>query len=89
MPDDIKESLVSSNLTTNWHHYGISLETFEASVAPEGFTLLSTNVGLQGKTFTSTMEHATAPITTVQVNHGALCLREDTRSRASRPPLPP
>ena len=86
MPDDIKESLVKSNLTTNWHHYGISPETFDASVAPEGFTLLSTNVGLQGKTFTSTMEHATAPITTVQVTvrlGARSAIRGGSRSRTS------
>jgi len=66
MPIQIRESLTTSNLTTNWHHYGVSPETFEATVAPAGLRLLSTNVGLQGKTFTSTMEHISAPITTVQ-----------------------
>ena len=70
MPSDIKDSLIRANLTTNWHHFGISPATFEALVAPEGFTLLSTNVGLQGKTFTSTMEHSSAPVTTVQVSSG-------------------
>ncbi len=64
--DSILSALSNANITTNWHMYGVSPETFDSAVSPSGLVSLSTNVDKQGKTFVSTLEHSSAPIYATQ-----------------------
>ena len=67
-PADVFSTLTGAagqNVTTNWHHYGVSPSTFSASVAPAGFVATSTNVDREGLPFVSTMEHETLPVSSV------------------------
>ena len=65
-PSDIVALFTDHSFTTNWHHYGISPETFETVLAPGGLKLISSNVDINDKPFVSTMEHMSAPIYAVQ-----------------------
>ena len=41
MPPEIKDSLTSANLTTNWHHFGVSPASLaRTSEIPEGMVLI-------------------------------------------------
>lgn len=68
VPDDVLAALTSSNYTTNWHMYGVTPETFAASLAvpAAGMVALSTNRDRGGLAFVSTMEHASLPIYATQ-----------------------
>ena len=43
--------MFSQPFTTNWHHYGISPETFEKYLKPFGMKALSRNEDLDGLPF--------------------------------------
>jgi len=66
MPEGMYEIFSTRNITTNWHTFGVSPETFAARVQPAGFTLLSTNADKENEEFVSTFEHETYPIFAVQ-----------------------
>lgn len=66
MPSDIRLLFTDANYTTNWHHYGVSPETFTQQVGPAGFRALSINADKQGALFVSALEHETAPMYAVQ-----------------------
>jgi gamma-glutamyl hydrolase len=63
---DIMSLFEENSYTTNWHHYGISPETFATMLAPGGMKMISMNVDENNVPFVSTMEHATAPIYATQ-----------------------
>lgn len=63
---DTIDEFTKSSYTTNWHHYGVSPETFDSTLAPGGLVALSWNTDSNGLEFISSMEHATAPIYAVQ-----------------------
>jgi len=68
-PPDVLATLTGAdgnNVTQNWHHYGVSLDTFAARVAPAGMVSLSTNADKLGAAFVSTMEHGSHPIYATQ-----------------------
>jgi gamma-glutamyl hydrolase len=64
--DDIMTSFSKSNLTTNWHHYGVNPNDFNKYLAPNGMKSLSINKDGNNLVFISTMEHESAPIYATQ-----------------------
>ena len=40
MSEDIHTLFTKTNITTNWHHYGVSPANFTKFVAPKGMPLL-------------------------------------------------
>ncbi|GMI27367.1 hypothetical protein TeGR_g14484 [Tetraparma gracilis] len=66
VPEDVYETLGTQNVTTNWHTYGVSVDTFEKVLAPQGLVALTTNEDREGKVFVSSMEHESAPFYAVQ-----------------------
>ena len=66
MPEDAKLALQSNAFTMNWHHYGVSPETFDSFLAPAGLRALSTNHDKDGLPFVSTFEHESHQIWATQ-----------------------
>lgn len=63
LPDDVFHYLSKENVTTNYHHYGITPTDFQFSVdLTKYFRILSTNVDRNGKEFVSTIEGINYPI---------------------------
>lgn len=57
LPDDISEYLQTENVTENYHHYGLSPETYNGNEELKTFYLpLTLNKDRKGKVFLSTME---------------------------------
>lgn len=65
-PADVLAALTTDNFTTNWHHYGVSPQTFSKYVEPAGFRALSVNVDLDGLPFVASIEHASQPVYATQ-----------------------
>ena len=63
---DIVDLFSKNSFTTNWHHYGVSPDMFNSKLAPNGMTMISTNVDANNLPFVSTMEHSEYPIYAVQ-----------------------
>ncbi|XP_061585378.1 gamma-glutamyl hydrolase [Cololabis saira] len=66
-PEKLIKALTQEPLTGNFHHYGITVETFhENEKLRSFFTLLSTNVATNGAHFVSTLEGIRYPFYGVQ-----------------------
>lgn len=67
LPQDVRRSLATSNLTINLHTYGVPSETFRASKAlTSAFHLVATSTDTLGKEFVALTQHVTLPIVTTQ-----------------------
>jgi gamma-glutamyl hydrolase len=66
VPTDVYTTLGWSNVTTNWHTFGVSVDSFKELLEPGGLVMLSTNEDKVGNTFVSSLEHATKPVYAVQ-----------------------
>ncbi|KAJ0019692.1 hypothetical protein NQD34_007261 [Periophthalmus magnuspinnatus] len=66
-PSALMEALTQEPLTANFHHYGLTLETFqENKYLNNFFTILSTNIADNGAVFVSTIEAKKYPFYGVQ-----------------------
>ncbi|GLD54165.1 gamma-glutamyl hydrolase-like protein [Lates japonicus] len=66
-PDELMKALTIEALTGNFHHYGLTVETFlENEKLHNFFSLLSTNVAKNGAHFVSTIEGKRYPFYGVQ-----------------------
>jgi len=67
LPDDVVKILATKNVTMNFHHAGVTPETYESNSRLNRFySLLSVNQDRKGRTFTSTMEAKNWPIYATQ-----------------------
>jgi len=63
LPSEIVKFLATENVTMNFHHDGVTPETFNSNTKLSGFyDLLSTNSDRKGRVFVSTMEAKDWPI---------------------------
>jgi len=65
-PADIMQTFTQTNVTTNWHHYGVAPDVFNRYIAPAGFRAVSVNLDADQVPFIATMEHDTQPIYATQ-----------------------
>lgn len=66
-PEDFMKILTQEALTGNFHHYGLTVETFQKhEILHNFFTMLSTNIAVNGLRFVSTMEAKRYPFYGVQ-----------------------
>ena len=57
LPDDIVKILATKNVTMNFHHEGVTPETYYSNSRLNSFySLLSINQDRKGRSFTSTIE---------------------------------
>lgn len=62
-PSDVLEWLTSDNITVNLHHDGVKPETFKSNAKLSSFyQMISTNKGLKGNEFVSTIEGKNYPV---------------------------
>ncbi|KAL0979119.1 hypothetical protein UPYG_G00180980 [Umbra pygmaea] len=66
-PDDVMNALSQEALTGNFHHYGVTMQTFKNNEKLQSFfSILSSNIAENGDIFVSTMEGRTYPFYGVQ-----------------------
>ena len=72
MPSEYLALFTDANYTTNWHHYGVSPQTFAQQLegssegSEGGLRALSVNADRGGLLFVSSLEHSFAPIFATQ-----------------------
>ena len=66
MPRDVYGILSTQNVTTNWHHAGVSPTAFRDKLEVKGMLATSYNGDRNGNQFVSTMEHREHPIYATQ-----------------------
>lgn len=66
-PSDLMKATAQEPLTGNFHHYGLTIETFQENEKLSNFfTILSTNIAVNGAHFVSTIEAKKYPFYGVQ-----------------------
>lgn len=66
-PRELMRALTQEPLTGNFHHYGVTVKTFQENKELQGFfSILSTNIAENGADFVSTMEGKDYPFYGVQ-----------------------
>uniref|UniRef100_A0A3Q3X5N3 folate gamma-glutamyl hydrolase n=1 Tax=Mola mola TaxID=94237 RepID=A0A3Q3X5N3_MOLML len=66
-PSDLMKALIQEPLTGNFHHYGITVKTFQETEKLQSFfSILSTNIAENGAQFVSTIEGKRYPFYGVQ-----------------------
>ncbi|XP_051510224.1 gamma-glutamyl hydrolase [Myxocyprinus asiaticus] len=79
-PSDLRKALSEEPLTGNFHHYGVTKETFMGNEKLNGFfSILSTNVAENGAVFVSSMEGRKYPFYGVQWHPEVNCFQWNPR----------
>ena len=69
MPPTVREIFAGQNITTNWHTYGVGVDSFAELLAGDaagGLVATSTNFDRAGLEFVSSFEHSSKPVYAVQ-----------------------
>ncbi|CAJ1069066.1 gamma-glutamyl hydrolase-like [Xyrichtys novacula] len=67
LSDELMKALAEEPLTGNFHHYGLTVKAFQENEKLQSFfTVLSTNIALNGAVFISTLEGKKYPVYGVQ-----------------------
>ncbi|KAI3372729.1 hypothetical protein L3Q82_023193 [Scortum barcoo] len=70
-PNELMKALTQEPLTGNFHHYGVTVQTFQENAKLQGFfSLLSTNVAENGAHFVSTLEGKRYPFCPTEYSGG-------------------